>query len=132
MSKEKILSVNVKKNCKRFFIRQLGPQGPARTQARPPPLFSPVFFVFFPLPSFSWPILSDTFYMNNYLCSLYSPCTPAYLIVIFYFNSLLTSITFCCLSSIAVTILQKIPNYFQLGIHLARNTQDLFIIIDSA
>jgi len=71
-----------KKDCKCFFIlRRPGHWGPA--QARPgrgrtchpigqgalwpPSLFSPVFFVSFPLPSFSWTILSDTFYMNNYL-----------------------------------------------------------------
>jgi len=45
----------------------------AQNQAWPPWLFSPVFFVSFPLPSFSWPILSNTFYMNNYLLPTYAP-----------------------------------------------------------
>jgi len=73
-----------KKDCKYFFIlRRPGHWGavqkgrichPIRQGALyHPSLFSPVFFVSFPLPSFSWPILSDTFYMNNYLWSQYSP-----------------------------------------------------------
>jgi hypothetical protein len=55
------------KNKYFFILRRSGHWGHAQTQAWSSSLFSPVFFAFFPLPSFSWTIPSDASYMNNYL-----------------------------------------------------------------